>query len=83
MSKARRLASELTTMTEGRAGYWRVKALKRGLVHPETGHAGHKTTSRLERFDRELRRRERMGVGWTMHNPLVLFQKQGLLNSTT
>ena len=52
-------------------------------VHLETGCAGRRTTSRLERFHRELSRRGRMGTGWIKHNLLVLLQMRGLLHSTT
>ncbi len=82
LSQARELAAELIALTNGRAAYWCVKALKQGLAHLATGHDRHKTTSRLERFHRELRRRERMCTGWTMHN-LLLLQLRGLLSSTT
>ena len=37
----------------------------------------------LERHNRELRRREQLGMLWTEHNLLALMQKQGLLNQTT
>ena len=44
------------------------------------GEAAHRTTSCLERHNRELRRREQLGTVWTEHNLLVLLQKQGLIN---
>ena len=37
----------------------------------------------LERHNRELQRRERLGTVWTEHNLLALLQEQGLLNQTT
>ena len=51
-----------------------------------TGQAAHRTTSRLERHNRELRRREKLGTVWTVwteHNLLALLQEQGLINQTT
>ena len=45
--------------------------------------AAHRTTSRLERHNRELRRREQLGTVWTEHNLLALLQEQGLINQTT
>ena len=47
------------------------------------GAGGARTTSRLERHNRELRRREQLGTVWTEHNPLALLPEQGLLNQTT
>ena len=43
-------------------------------------HPAHRTTSRLERHNRELRRREQLGTVWTEHNLLALLQEQGLIN---
>ena len=48
-----------------------------------TGQVEHRTMSRLERHNRELRRREKLGTVWTEHNLLALLQEQGLLNQTT
>ena len=47
------------------------------------GAAEHRTTSRLERRNRELRRREQLGTVWKEHNLLALLQEQGLINQTT
>ena len=47
------------------------------------GAAEHRTTSRLERRNRELRRREKLGTVWTEHNLPALLQEQSLLNQTT
>ena len=69
--------------TAGTAGYWCEKALSKGLRHLATGQVAHRTTSRLERHNRELRRREQLGTVWTEHNLLALLQEQGLLNQTT
>ena len=52
-------------------------------AHLATGQAAHRTTSRLERHNRELRRREKLGTVWTEHNLLALLQEQGLINQTT
>ena len=59
------------------------KALSKGLRHLATGQVAHRTTSRLERHNRELRRREKLGTVWTERNLLVLLQEQGLINQTT
>ena len=48
-----------------------------------TGKAEHRTTSRLERHNRELRRREKLGTVWTERNLLALLPDQGLINQTT
>ena len=69
--------------TAGEARYWCEKALSKGLRHSATGQASHRTTSRLERHNRELRRREQLGTAWTEHNLLAKLQKQGLNNQTT
>ena len=44
------------------------------------GAGGASATSRLERHNRELRRREKLGTVWTEHNLLALLQEQGLIN---
>ena len=80
---ARMLADRIVKLAGGRARYWCVKALGQGLSHLRTGQVRYKTTSRLERFHREIRRRERMGTAWSPHNLLVLLQRRGLLSSTT
>ena len=64
-------------------GYWCEKVLSKGLRHLATWQVAHRTTSRLERHNRELRRRERLGMVWTEHNLLALPQEQGPLNQTT
>ena len=38
---------------------------------------------RLERHNRELRRRENLGTVWTEHNLPALLPGQGLINQTT
>ena len=68
---------------DGTAAYWREKALVKGRRHLAPGQAAHRTRSRLERRNRELRRREKLVTVWTEHNLLALLQKQGLLNQTT
>ena len=55
----------------------------KGLRHLATGHMAHRTTSRLERHNRELRRREKLGTVWTEHNLLTLLPERGLTNQTT
>ena len=44
-----------------------------------TGDTKYRATSLLERFNREIRGRERMGSAWTVHNLLVLPQLRGVL----
>ena len=68
--------------TAGAARYWCEKALSKGLRHLATRQARHQTPSRLERHNRELRRREQLGTVWTEHNLLALLPEQGLLNQT-
>jgi len=63
--------------TAGAARYWCEKALSKGLRHLATGQARHRTTSRLERHNRELRRRERLGTVWTEHNLLAFAARAG------
>ena len=65
------------------ARYWCEQALSKGLRHLATGRLEHRTPSRLERHNRELRRREQLGTVWTEHNLLALLPEQGLLNQTT
>ncbi len=83
LSAARMLAARIVKLTGGRGLMWCKKALVKGLAHLGTGQSRYKTTSRLERFQREIRRRERMGTAWTHYNLLVLLQRRGLLSSTT
>ena len=89
LAEGRAWAQRIMRATAGAAGYWCVKALSKGLRHLATWQVAHRatvahrTTSRLERHNRELRRRERLGMVWTEHNLLALLQKQGLLNQTT
>ena len=70
-------------LTDGAASYWCEKALSKGLRHLVTGQVAHRTTSRLERRNRELRRREKLVTVWMAHNLLVLLPEQGQLNQTT
>ena len=74
---------QIMALTEGRGRYWCEKALGQGLRHLETGEWQYKTTSRLERQNREYRRRGKMGTVWSPHNLLVLLQQRGLINQTT
>ena len=59
------------------------KSVVQRAAHLAAGQAAHRTTSRLERHNRELRRREQLGTVWTEHNLLALLPEQGLLNQTT
>ena len=73
----------IVAVTGGRGAYWCRKALNQGLRHLDTGQERYKTTSRLERLDRELRRREKLGTVWSPHNLLALLQIRGHINQTT
>lgn len=83
LAEARIHAEHAVYLSEGEAEYWCEKALSKGLAHLESGQSRYKTTSLLERLNRELRRRERMGTWWSPHNLLVLLQRRGLITSTT
>ncbi len=83
VAQARIHAERVVYLSGGEAGYWCEKALNKGLAHLVSGQSRYKTTSLLERLNRELRRRERMGTWWNPHNLLVLLQRRGLLTSTT
>ena len=83
LAQAAGWARRIVELTEGQGRYWSEKALAQGLRHLQTGAGRYKTTSRLERQNREYRRRERMGTVWTPHNLLALLQERGLINQTT
>ena len=70
----------IVAVTGGRGAYWCRKALNQGLRHLDTGQERYKTTSRLERLTRELRRREKLGTAWSPHNLLALLEIRGLVN---
>lgn len=76
-------AQRLQKVTGGKAGYWCDKVLQKGLTYLKTGQVQWRTTSRLERFNRELRRRERQGTWWSPHNLTVLLAYSVELTSTT
>ncbi len=80
---AQSYARQIMELTEGAAAYWLDKALLAGRQYWTTGAVAYRTTSRLERYNRELRRRERLGTVWSEHNLLALLQTRGLLNQTT
>ena len=81
--EAQRWARRVVALTGGQAEYWRHKALREGRRHLRTGQVRFKTTSRLERQNREYRRREKMETVCSPHNLLILLQKRGLVNQTT
>ena len=83
LAEGREWARRIMRATAGAAGCWCEKALSKGLRHLSTGQVEHRTTSRLERHNRELRQREQLGTVWMEHNLLALLQKQGLINQTT
>ena len=84
-SKSREEAEEwgarLMEATEGKAAYWCEKAKGKGLTFLRTGHERWKTTSRLERFQRKLSRRESLGSAWSPHNLEVLLAQAILATS--
>ena len=73
----------IVAVTEGRGAYWCRKALNQGLQQLDPGQERYKTTSRLERLNRELRRQEKLGTVWSPHNLLALLEIRGLINQTT
>ena len=79
MEQVRAYAGRIMALTGGNALYWCVKALGKWLTHLRTGETIYRTTSLLERFNREIRVRERMGTAWTVHNLLVLLQLRDIL----
>lgn len=81
--EAQEWAKRLQRVTGGKAGYWCDKVLQKGLTYLKTGQVQWRTTSRLERFNRELRRRERQGTWWSPHNLIVLLAHGVQLTSTT
>ena len=62
IAEGREWARRIMRLTDGVARYWCEKALSKGLRHLATGQVAHRTTSRLERHNRELRRREQLGT---------------------
>ena len=82
LAEGRAWARRIMRLTDGAARYWCEKALSKGLRHLATGQVAHWTTSRLERHNRELRRREQLGTVWTEHNLLAPLPEQGLINQT-
>jgi len=83
LAEGREWARRIMRATDGAAGYWCKKALSRGLRHLAMGQSRHRTMSRLERHNRELRRREKLGTVWTEYNLLALLPEQGLINQIT
>lgn len=81
--EARQWAQRLQGIRGEKAAYWCNKVLQKGLTYLKTGQDQWRTTSRLERFNRELRRRERMGTWWSPHNLTVLLAHGIQLTSTT
>ena len=83
LAKAEGSAAQVLRETDEAAAYWCGKALVKGLRHLATGQVTHRTASRLESHNRELRRREKLGTVWMEHNLLALLQEQGLISQTT
>ena len=63
LAEGRKWARRIMQATAGAARYWCEQALSKGLRHLATGQVAHRTTSRLEGHNRELRRREKLGDG--------------------
>ena len=82
-AEAEEHAREAIIRSGGAALDWCRKALAKGITYQRTGQEKYRTTSRLERQNREYRRRERMGTVWSPHNLLALLQIRGLINQTT
>ena len=82
-AEAEEHAREAIILSGGAALEWCRKALGKGIRHQQTGYERYRTTSRLERQNREYRRREKMGTVWSPHNLLALLQIRGLINQTT
>ena len=82
LAEGREWARRLVRLPAGAAAYWCQKALSKGRRHLTPGQAGHRTPSRLERHNQELRRREKPGRVGTAHNLLALLPIQGLFNPT-
>ena len=61
LAEGREWARRIMRASDGAARYWCEKALSKGLRHLATGQVEHRTTSRLERHNRELRR-EKLGA---------------------
>ena len=62
MEQARGYTSRIIALTGEKALYWRNKALGKGLTHLRTGEPKYRTTSLLERFNREIQRT----IGWVL-----------------
>ena len=75
-------ARRIMRATAGAASYWCEKALSKGLRHLTTGQVRHRTTWRLERHNRELPRRVKLGTVWTKYNLPALLPEQGLSNQS-
>lgn len=78
MERARGYAGRIVAVTGGKARYWRVKTLRKGMTHPRTRESKYLTTSLLECFNSEIRAREWMGTAWTVHNLPVMLQLRGV-----
>ena len=72
MEQAREYVGRIMALAGVEEWHWRVKVLGKGLPHLRTSATRYRTTSLLERFNREMRRRDRMGTVWTIHNLLDL-----------
>ena len=82
-AEAEEHAREAIVRSGGEGLQWCRKALGKGMTHLRTGQEKYRTTSHLERQNREYRSREKMGTVWFPHNLLALLQIRGLINQTT
>ena len=78
MEQARDYAGRIVALTGGNALHWCDKALDKGLTYLRTGETRYRAASLLERFNREIRARDRMGSVRTIHNLLVLLRLRGV-----
>ena len=77
------MGARLVRLTAGAAAYWRRKTASQRAALFDDRADQHRTTSRLERYNQELRRQEKLGTVGTEHNLLALLQIQNLLNQIT
>lgn len=72
LAEAEERVADVLAASRGLGAYWCRKVLEKGLTFLGTGQECFKTVSRLERLQRELRRRERLGTVWSDHNLVLL-----------
>ena len=81
LAEGREWARRIMRLTAGAARHTGVrKRCPKDCVIWRRDKSRHRTRSRLERHNRELRRREKLGTVWTEHNLPALQPEQGLSN---